>query len=75
MTIHRASTANRPWNRYPGHILGLRPETLRRNTSAIRYTIQTRPINQATKAPIHHHILLTSPSLNGLSYVNGFCMA
>jgi hypothetical protein len=48
---------------------------LRRNTSAIRYTIQTRPINQATKAPIHHHILLTSPSLNGLIYVNGFCMA
>ena len=60
MASHNASTANRPWNAYPGHILGLTPEILRRNTSAMQYAIQINPRSQATTAPTHHHILLTS---------------
>jgi len=72
---HSASTANSPWNAYPGHILGLSPETLLRNTSAMQYAIQTNPRSQATTAPIHHHILLTSSSLSILVDINGFRMA
>jgi hypothetical protein len=67
-TNHRASTANRPWNKYPGHSLGLKPEALPRSTSAMRYRIQTAPMNQATNAPIHHHIVASPPCVSGAIY-------